>query len=145
MREFFKGWRRKAGVVTLMMACAMTALWNYTRTVRSETVFPLGSRLNVVYGFEGCVYWVGYDMPLRWGFRTGFRSRDWLEQFSVRDFDSMWAELEEKRRFQMQYWNFRPGNVVIPLTVLSACLLLWPGKRVTRQTASTHQQGTDDA
>lgn len=27
MREFFKGWRRKAGVVTLVMAMALTGMW----------------------------------------------------------------------------------------------------------------------
>ena len=34
MGEFFKGWRRKAGVVTLAMACALTAMW-----VRSEIAY----------------------------------------------------------------------------------------------------------
>lgn len=101
MRDFFSGWRRKAGCAALVMACGLTGLWIHSRTTRSETMVPVGSRLNILYGFEGHIYWVGYDagngMPLRWGYRTGNRSRDWLEQFSVRDFKSMWPELEKKR------------------------------------------------
>ena len=34
MGEYFKGWRRKIGVVTLLMACTLMAVW-----VRSETHF----------------------------------------------------------------------------------------------------------
>ena len=33
MREFFKPWRRKIGVVTLVMACVLMAGW-----VRSEMI-----------------------------------------------------------------------------------------------------------
>ena len=136
MREFIRGWKRKAGCLTLGLACLLAGLWTHSRTIRSETVFPLGSRLNVLIGFEGHVYWVGYDagkgMPLRWGFRTGNRSRDWLEQFSVSDFESMWVELAEKRQFGMRHWHFQPGAIAFPLTFLSAILLLWPQRKVRR-------------
>lgn len=133
MRDFIRGWRRKAGCAALVMACGLTALWIHSRTTRSETVVPVGSRLNVLYGFEGHIYWVGYDagngMPLRWGYRTGYRSRDWLEQFSLRDFELIWPELEKKHPYRMRYWSFQPGHFAIPLTLLSAVLLLWPQRK----------------
>ena len=34
MMEFFRGWRRKAGLVTLVMACAFTSGWVRSLTVR---------------------------------------------------------------------------------------------------------------
>ena len=34
MREFFKGWRRKMGCVTLLMVCALMGAW-----ARSYSVF----------------------------------------------------------------------------------------------------------
>ena len=36
MGEFFKGWRRKVGVVTLMMACVLTGIWLRTMSFRTE-------------------------------------------------------------------------------------------------------------
>jgi hypothetical protein len=33
MREFFRGWRRKAGLVTLVMACAVMAMWARSRFI----------------------------------------------------------------------------------------------------------------
>ena len=43
MREFFQGWRRKVGVVTLVMACVLTAGWVRSfliRDILSINVFP---------------------------------------------------------------------------------------------------------
>jgi len=37
MGEFFKGWRRKTGVVTLVMACVFMSAW-----VRSQTTIDIG-------------------------------------------------------------------------------------------------------
>src|SRR4051812_32510505 len=34
MREFFKGWRRKIGVVTLAMACVFAALWAINQQIQ---------------------------------------------------------------------------------------------------------------
>jgi hypothetical protein len=41
MGEFFRGWRRKVGVVTLMVACMFMAMW-----VRGMSIWPAGE------GFE---------------------------------------------------------------------------------------------
>ena len=42
MGEFFKGWRRKVGVVTLLLACAFTGLW-----IRSQFNFD---NLSIPFG-----------------------------------------------------------------------------------------------
>src|SRR4051812_3266689 len=40
MREFFKGWRRKAGVVTLVIACALAAGWVRSCVMLDIVYFP---------------------------------------------------------------------------------------------------------
>ena len=36
MREFFHGWRRKAGIVTLVMASALMGIWIRTRVIQDD-------------------------------------------------------------------------------------------------------------
>jgi len=46
MGEFFKGWRRKLGVLTLLMACAITSIWLFN----SSTSFAaLPRRIQFAY------------------------------------------------------------------------------------------------
>ncbi len=46
MREFFRGWRRKVGCVTLVMACGLMGLWIRSGLMAEEfeTPIPLGPR-----------------------------------------------------------------------------------------------------
>jgi hypothetical protein len=44
MRDFFGGWRRKAGVVTLVMACAVMWLWWRSWTTADYFRFKIGDR-----------------------------------------------------------------------------------------------------
>jgi hypothetical protein len=44
MREFFKGWRRKAGTVLLLMAVAFTAVWVRSRSISDVLLVPIGTR-----------------------------------------------------------------------------------------------------
>jgi len=48
MGESFKGWRRKIGVVTLVMACAFAAAWNRSRNTFERVRFDMES---IGFGF----------------------------------------------------------------------------------------------
>ena len=57
MRSFFKGWRRKTGVVTLVMACVFAGEWmrSYERHDRVIVFFP--ASFHTVYSHQGCLVW----------------------------------------------------------------------------------------
>lgn len=103
MREFFKGWRRKLGVVTLGIACVLTCGW--VRSFRVCDSYPLttkhslGLRIEHNNGQIRCVQ--GFD-----GIMTGA----WLIGNEPPEFKQSWS---------LEYWSF-----VMPLTVLSGWLLL---------------------
>src|SRR5262245_25775563 len=69
MREFFKGWKRKLGVVTLGLACAFAAGW-----VRSYSEFDKIEALGIwVMSVEG--YFI-FEQSMKEGIAiTGQRSR----------------------------------------------------------------------
>jgi len=58
MGEFFKGWRRKTGVVTLVMACVFTGGW--VRSYRGD-YFQLFSR--TFFSNDGAIAEIGWGRP----------------------------------------------------------------------------------
>lgn len=99
MSNYFKPWRRKIGVVTLVMACVFAAVW--ARTTDEESVngveFPFyDDRYNLVSIPEGIV--LGKIVLVREAGR---------EEFMFDDF------------FEIPHWA-----IVFPLTITSVLLLL---------------------
>jgi hypothetical protein len=99
MGEFFKGWRRKTGCVTLVMACILSIGWARCFTqpermifrTRNWTSLPLSDF--TVFNEDGQLeFGIGEDAIIQYQYMSLFR---------------------------MQYWT-----AIIPLTLLSAWLLL---------------------
>ena len=141
MREFFRGWRRRVGCVTLVMACAMMGLWMRSALKFDSVLFYCGS---VRWGLssvdsriwflkstpllgESRVMWSsqrhqGPFDPMagakviwrndRAGFHIGRYHRKLLNQTGTGEFvaDSC----------MIPHWS-----LVLPLTLLSAYLILW--------------------
>ena len=151
MREFFKGWRRKAGVVTLAMACLFLGLWFRSKwfvddlsicTSRTtmEALLSLNGHLCLVstrdsrgFADEPFIHWRGVPYH-RDTFvdpnNSGYGSwQYWGLGIATAHSQETWAT--ESLRC-ISYWYF-----VTPLTLLSAYLILWPGKRVTKQVANS--------
>lgn len=58
MREFFKGWKRIVGVVTLVMACVFAAGWVRSLVCYDVFQFPLDdSTLQAIGSVDSCVFW----------------------------------------------------------------------------------------
>lgn len=58
MREFFKGWRRKVGCVTLVMACVLTVgLLRSYYNQENLTVYH-GQDSYLIHSREGRLYWM---------------------------------------------------------------------------------------
>lgn len=142
MRQICRGWRRKIGLVTLIMAAISMAGWLRSRIIndfvaidcqastyrlgsyggvlnfiRETPALPLGRFLHIDSFDEGTYdkfelweswsSWNGYDVEWR---------RDW-NQFHFGAGSNIFVHTES---YIIPYWS-----IVIPLTLLSAYLILW--------------------
>jgi hypothetical protein len=124
MREFFKGWRCKAGCVVLVMAVAAMGAWIRSRAVLDHLSMPINGRNWSISSVSGVILWLSrdcateHDQSWRWASVN-------MDQLDVTD-----AELLDTSRFMLNglrpkqckitYWS-----ITIPLTLLSAYLILW--------------------
>ena len=132
MKEFFHGWRRKTGVVSLVMACAVMGLWLRSLKVWDFYAFPAGIRHHQFNSIDGGFIWSSWDRqpPEDWASPDW----EWIADDSdtagpFPDFVKLWDN-PTNRRWKARYWYIYYWQIVIPLALLSAFLLLWkPRKR----------------
>ena len=55
MREFFRGWRRKAGCISLVMALALMGVWIRSLSVMDLAIIAFGQRAVSIGSFYGVV------------------------------------------------------------------------------------------
>ena len=133
MGEFFKLWRRRVGVVTLLLACGSMDLWIRSKKVldlirlpfiKSTTIYLLSDKKTICFGISSGAHWTSGV----WQSKPAGRANDlgaeryftWYENrlgFGIAGNDSWPNSLQ--REVDVPYWY-----VVIPLTLLSAWLLL---------------------
>lgn len=152
MREFFQGWRRKLGSLVLVMACGLMVLGfrSYLITdVWSAHVFgdahyvqsghgviswcrQLGSGRSVLYSHDTVAHlsnsyykWTRWGAPWEpepswtcdWQYGIGYLGVGAHEQVGGGKLRTLW-------------WRAAHWHLVLPLTLLSALLILWkPRKR----------------
>ena len=138
MSEFFKGWKRKIGLLTLLMACVFMGGWVRSLTYTEIVDFAKGEcTTDIFYSFDGVLVWrkVFQECP---DVSTSFQ--EWESVPSTRfvyhffmDDRINWIWLWAGAGFGMQveapndcsyfcsipYWS-----IVIPLTLLSGWLLI---------------------
>ena len=148
MREFFRGWRRKAGCVTLVMATVLWAAWVRSLGGLDVTIFnnattALASMPNTVgliivndgksvgtsYFYENPLFYEGTEWSWHFcGFGIGKLKHTVLMAHIANDGTLVHHNIPPvifAGLYTIPYWS-----VVIPLTLLSAYLLLWkPRKR----------------
>lgn len=144
MRTFLHGWRRRAGVATLVMACVLLCAWGRSSVVRDHLrVMTIRGRQQVIYSEPGEMQWLGWKethpplnptfwnaAPVTYGPkqpRSLFRFNTSIgrSQLSLMTMPTVFVRAE---RWVIPYWV-----LVLPLAVISACLLLWrPRKRPSR-------------
>ena len=137
MREFFRGWRRKAGVVSLVIACALGGMW--CRSFSVQDSFGWGDSIPELpiwfASNEGVVVAIA-EIPIGWStFRTSIstwqteKATPWGKFFPS---DIIWG-------FQFcgigyghaefQFLTLPYGSITIPMTLLSVYLLLWRSRK----------------
>jgi len=142
MGGFFRGWRRKVGCITLLLALASMGAWVRSQSCVDTLVFPTAKAMN---------YWMSDKYGLVWyttgqseeemkGFEDPFlifiggpsdlNLRDWKPKSSFCGFRFFDRQIQDSRHTLsiMPYWY-----IVIPLTVFSTCLLLKKPKTSTQK------------
>lgn len=148
MEEFFRGWKRKLGLVTLMLACASMAGWLRSSFARDYAFFLNDNyTTNRLVSFNGSIAWerfhqagekrltrlqfseaevlLEYDQrrTCEWnwmflGFGQGTYKSEDLDLYKQSNPDLPFEGLTQSIRV-IPYWS-----VVLPLTLLSTWLLL---------------------
>lgn len=115
MKKLPGGWRRMAGVVTLAMALLLWCLWARSIAITDYISFPfpvVGVNVFVLQSHQGEIGWQDLSMfptyvPVGWS----------SHQFTPQE-----RALEE---FRLSFVTLPYWRVVIPLTLISAYLILW--------------------
>lgn len=146
MRDVFKGWRRKVGCVTLLLALAIAGLYIRSRVVEDILVYRQDAIIGLSTGPHG-LSWSRYTpwipdsgSPASWDYAQDLVSsaskRDrydgylvvWRWQWEGFDFGE---RQEEHYTKQLIDWTIPHWSVFIPLTLLSAYLILWKPRQRT--------------
>ena len=170
MGVFFIGWRRQAGVVTLLMACVIMGSWVRSLVRHDLVMIPWGNDTFCVESACGVIefarlttrdhkskpMWSANEITpthWRWLNNDGIpRAVDHLGELSENEIDWRWdwagfhfgaghSINDREEDYMFPYWS-----IVVPLTLLSAYLLLSKpnkstSKKITEPTG-TATEGT---
>lgn len=128
-REFFKPWRRRIGVVTLVLACVLMAGWVRSQSMADDIYFTAGDRRNHLRSAYGQFFWGGWPAEGRQSFH---RSSDRIADLEAEDFNWGSSWFRETPPNCSIHWA-TPYSYVTPfLTLLSAYLLLSKPRPATK-------------
>ncbi|MDB5345258.1 MAG: hypothetical protein JWP89_3635 [Schlesneria sp.] len=159
MREFFRGWRRKVGCLTLVLACVLATMWGRSLVYGDSVTVNRGTMTcDFVASFQGELKWIrstasappsssllnGIPTPVtpRYVLSMDFRYVDGDETLMPIFGGSQieWDWRQKVLGFQygtgtvsgFRFWTclIPYWSVVLPLALLAAYLILWkPRKR----------------
>ena len=150
MGEFFRGWRRKIGCVTLVMAALIMVGW--LRSMMRKDIVELAGFQYLISG-SGHLVWAAessdrilkklpyvelwYEVligrPVNEGCVAFVFECECLErnEFGVIEFGH--HQYKHPEKISCRWCRVWYSTIGWPLTLLSAYLILWPGKRPERQ------------
>src|SRR4051794_18578529 len=113
MGEFFRGWRRRAGCIGLVMACAACGAWIRSYYALDTVTFPFQGRQHTIFSVDGLIIWpsVHTELQPKWGWQSLPASR-LMSATTVRsmlDLNQRGQNAGGDRRFrkwEAHYWMF---------------------------------------
>lgn len=157
MRGLFRGWKRKVGVVTLLMAVLLIVGWIRSYLVCDTVNIQTGPfTVQFISSVDALLMWMGIDGRKSWvvpkvhfwettdsydldqnGLNHESRRLDWHNS-AVYNFSEQWYTGAEEPpiEVEMAFWIFPYWSIVLPLTLLSAYLLLGKPRRATAMKTS---------
>ena len=139
MGNFFKGWRRKIGVVTLVMACLAICFWVRSFHFIDRLSLIFGSSFTAVESKEHGFQWSKFERTNGdWGnlFNIGWNTIPLKGPYNASEIEGLmelphfyfagflFASGEFLENTTQSVWIAPHWSVVLPLTLLSAWLLL---------------------
>ena len=131
--SYFKPWRRKIGVGTLVMACVAMAGWVRSELAIDSLTFPVGGNSVVRLSSQpGRFIWFSWknrqnvlsSEPMGWHSYTRNLEDDPIPSYAEYPFSSRVSKGLSKNTPTKKYWILWYWSIVIPLTLLSAYLLI---------------------
>ena len=135
MGEFFKGWRRKFGVVTLVMACGFMLFW--ARSFDEGAIFWFRTSSHwweFVGSMHGLLIFGSKHDPVIQSFSSRWTiipsSNEWLDNWWIAEW--RWSgfssceslRIADQPSVVARMWTLPYWFIVLPLTMLSTYLLL---------------------
>ena len=153
MRLFFSGWKRKLGVLTLLMACVLMAGWVRSKYVMEALICSIGQiPTHSISSRDGSLIWTLDDNPNfgKYPFyaSTAVTGQRWDSPFVKwrwRRLGFAYGETTEQVFRQgntiLSIWNgsilvIPYWSLVVPLTALTAWLLFSKSKRIDKPAVS---------
>ena len=134
MLTFFPGWRRKMGVITLMLACVFMSGWVRSEISRDSAWIKTGTRTTfVISSYCGKLQFTsqgdGKDESPSARFGWYSSKRSFIDDPLVSEWEyplrmGHGVDLSTGSGASWRYWIFSYWSIAIPLTLLCACLLL---------------------
>ena len=129
MGEFFRGWRRKAGIVTLFMALMLCCIWVHSYTEFTLFFFNTGVRKHWISAFKGVISWWSWDVgPAPFWADWIIVQPELVDQFLV-IVDGMRSNpvQDNFRSWDIPFWC-----IILLLTLVSAFLIFWKPRHAPR-------------
>ncbi|HEY4262251.1 MAG TPA: hypothetical protein VGM98_18935 [Schlesneria sp.] len=131
MYTFFHGWRRKAGVIALVMALVMMGVWIRSLTIRDVIQLPVLGRLSYVISAGSKIHLHptrihAYGKRVEWTCSEFYPDpegltafRDSLSGYAVPVWD--WTGFV----LSSEIWRIPYYSIVSPLAIFSFYLIIW--------------------
>jgi hypothetical protein len=140
MRDFFQGWRRKAGIVALVITCGVAAMSLRSLLFEDLILIYRGGSLTTVSSLEGHIEWniagESNDDWMGWEVLELSLGRDAIGRFEDDEIDYKWERMgfivasgksvrgASLNQLQLPHWS-----LIFPLTLLSAYLIFWKPRK----------------
>ena len=142
MREFFKGWRRKTGLVTLLLACMVMGVCLRSHLVVDQIIFARGNALHILNSGNGGFVWLAIEMTAE---EVGAIQFVWqsgptilFDEVEKSEDDTKWVRewtfcglsfgegpfVNNGQTHKSKAWRVFYPSIAIPLTLIAAWMLL---------------------
>ena len=145
MGDFFNGWRRKTGLVTLAMACVFAAGWMRSHIADEMVYFQISPEGTIFESVDGSLFWAKCkpgSFPDPVGFWQLEATSDPNCYYVLEDGDVKWhlrllgfgvgessKTMQPQGRRTYSFWCVPYWSIVLPMTLLSAWLIIMKPKK----------------
>jgi hypothetical protein len=134
----FVGSRRlKVACFVLLTATGVTGVWIRSLSIVDLVAFPFHQQQQVLLIEDGCIVWTHIWWRVDhtvwyYGSATAGKNAGAHLRWEPFPFDAFFSHDFQPHRIGDGDWSIPLSFIIVPLIVLCACLILWPGKRRPR-------------